>query len=143
VPCYAYALLRRHANLIKQGDAVFIWKTGSVELKDSGLWEPVTGGLVAMGSVRLGPEVQARPTLLQESKKKKSYATARPTLNGSAAWLLHTSAQPMQHRHKHVCVASAVRMCVATMTRPTLLHCRFKSMCRMCPSIDADTEAAR
>ncbi len=74
-----YALLRRHANLIKQGDAVFIWKTGSVELKDSGLWEPVTGGLVAMGSVRLGPEVQARPTLL---------------------------------------------------------HCLFKSMCRMCPSIE-------
>jgi hypothetical protein len=53
-------LLRRHSNLIKVGDRVFIWKTGGVQMKD-GLWEPTSGGLVAVGQVRTAPEMQALP----------------------------------------------------------------------------------
>ena len=52
-------LLRRHANLIKVGDRIFLWKTGKVQLKvKDGTWEPVGGGLVAIGHVRTAAEVQ-------------------------------------------------------------------------------------
>ena len=56
-------LLRRHANLVKVGDRVFLWKTGKVELKD-GIWEPVGGGVVAIGHVRTSADVQTlTPTM--------------------------------------------------------------------------------
>jgi len=53
-------LLRRHAQLVKPGDRVYIWKTGRVELAD-GRWQPVDGGLVAFGHVRGAAEIQALP----------------------------------------------------------------------------------
>ena len=56
-------VLRRHSNLIKVGDRVFLWKAGNVRLQD-GLWEPVGGGLIAFGHVRSPSEMQALPSAM-------------------------------------------------------------------------------
>lgn len=103
-------LLRRHAQLIKPGDRVYIWKTGSVKLMD-GVWEPVDGGLVAFGHVRGAAEIQALPAAMA--------AHLRPAGNQLDPWKhVMSCTVVMSHVLQETLMASKLRVQLQSTSLP-------------------------